>query len=740
MTKKSVSIIVFMAYVKSAGCLVALLLLSIMAYSQAVTDTVKKTDLQEVNITSKPPLIRMEQGKMIVDVAASVTNVGTTVLEVLEKSPGVTVDRNGGIALQGKTGVLVLIDDKPTYLSGSDLNTLLSSMNSAQVSQIELITSPTARYDASGNAGIINIKTKKTKDRGFNGNFTIAGGYGIYPKSNNSLTMNYRVGKLNTFMTYSMNYTAYFNELYALRQYFDTQRAVVSQLDQLSYAPGTSINNTIKTGLDYSITPKTTIGIVIGGTTINRQSNSTATATWLNPVGVVDSVISTGIAGSGRFKNGSVNLNLRHTISEKQDLAADFDWLGYNRANSQDFSNKLLANGGYDQQSRGRIPSTIRILSGKVDYTNKLTKNAILQAGWKSSSTHTDNLSTYENFIGGNWVIDNIRSNHFLFKENIHAFYTSIEKKYKRITFQAGLRYENTGYNGHQLGNAVQKDSSFTRNYGGLFPSGFITYQTDSLNSFTLNIGRRLDRPSFQNLNPFYVVINKYTYQTGNPFLLPQYTWNFELSHQYKNLLNTTVSYSSINNYFSQLFLADGNKGILLYTQGNVGHVYTIGVTETVVASTFKWWSVTGQAVYNYKQLRGFNGNNYTSDINQLSLSMNNQFTIAKIYTAEISGAYTTRARNDVQELLYPTGQLSAGIARPILNKRATLRFTARDILYTNIMHGLTQFPNAEEYFKLRRDTRVFTLSFTYRFGKTYKTNSRSQGSATDEAQRVGGG
>lgn len=286
----------------------------------------------------------------------------------------------------------------------------------------------------------------------------------------------------------------------------------------------------------------------------------------------------------------------------------------------------------------------------------------------------------------------------------------------------------------------MQRDSSFSRNYGGLFPSGYITYQADSLNSFTLNAGRRIDRPNFQNLNPFYFIINKYTYQTGNPFLLPQYTWNFELSHQYKNLLTTTVSYSSIDNYFSQLFLADKEKGILLYTQGNVGHTYTIGVTETLVASPFKWWSVTAQAVYNYKQLRGFNGNTYTSDINQLSVSANNQFTIAKIYTAEISGAYTTRARNDVQELLYPTGQLSAGIARPILKKRATLRFTARDLLYTNMMHGLTQFPNAEEYFRLRRDTRVYTLSFTYRFGKAYKTNSRSQGSATDEAQRVGNG
>ncbi|RYD94234.1 MAG: hypothetical protein EOP54_17865, partial [Sphingobacteriales bacterium] len=253
--------------------------------------------------------------------------------------------------------------------------------------------------------------------------------------------------------------------------------------------------------------------------------------------------------------------------------------------------------------------------------------------------------------------------------------------------------------------------------------------------------GRRIDRPAFQNLNPFYFIINKYTYQTGNPYILPQFSWNFELSHQYQELLTTAVSYSSIDNYFSQLFLADPDKeGILLYTQGNVGRVHIIGVSETVVASPFSWWSLTGTAVYNYKKLRGFNGNNFTTDINQLNLSATSQFTIAKKYTAELNGFYTTRARNDVQELLYPTGQLSAGISTPALKKQGTLKLTIRDIFYTNAMEGLTQFPNATEYFKLMRDSRVFTIAFTYRFGKAYKTVKRSSGSATDEMERVGNG
>ncbi|RYD95247.1 MAG: TonB-dependent receptor, partial [Sphingobacteriales bacterium] len=210
------------------------------------------TALQEVSVTAKTPAVQHKQGKTIVNVDASVTNTGTTVLDVLEKSPGVTVDRNGGIALQGKHGVLVMIDDKPTYLSGADLNNLLSSMSSSQVAQIELMPNPPAKYDAAGNAGIINIKTKKNKQQGFNGSFTASAGHGVYPKTNNSLVLNYRTGKVNTFLNYSVNFVEYLTDLYASRKYY-SGNTVTSTLDQPGYFSGTFFNNTVKTGLDYYV-------------------------------------------------------------------------------------------------------------------------------------------------------------------------------------------------------------------------------------------------------------------------------------------------------------------------------------------------------------------------------------------------------------------------------------------------------------------------------------------------------
>jgi iron complex outermembrane receptor protein len=678
---------------------------------------------------------------VILDVNASVANTGSTVLEVLERSPGVTVDRNGGIALNGKAGAQVMIDDKLTYLSGTELANLLGSMSSTQVAQIELIANPTAKYDASGNAGIINIKTKRNTVRGFNGSFTTSYGQGVYVKNNNNLTLNYRSGKFNTFLNYSATYNENFFSIYALRKYYDNSNQLTAILDQYSFSPGSNLNNTVKTGADYYVNDKTTIGIVLTGTAVKRNNSNRANADWQNPQGVVDSAIYTTNTSNNRFKNGAVNLNLRHKVSASQDLAIDADYLYYNIKADQNFKNELSGPNGYEEISRGNIPTTISIGSAKADYTIKVNKTDVLQFGGKTSFTNTDNLADYQNLAGNTWVADNIKNNHFIYKERINGLYSSYDAKSGRVTGQLGLRYEHTGYDANQLGNAIQKDSSFTRSYGQLFPSGYLSFQADTNNSFTLTASRRIDRPPFQNLNPFYLIINKYTYSTGDPYLLPQFSWNLEVSHQFKDLLRTAVSYNRIKNYFSQIFVADpNNDAILLYTQGNVGSTYNLGASLTLTVSPVSWWQATTQAQYNHKQLRGFNGNTYTTQIDQLNLNTTNQFSIGKKYTAELSGFYTTRARNDVAELLYPTGQVSAGISRPVFGKKGTIKLSARDIFYTNAMEGFTTFPTATEYFLLRRDSRVYSISFTYRFGKQYKTAKRTGGSAADEIDRVGNG
>jgi iron complex outermembrane receptor protein len=689
----------------------------------------KAKTMQEATVTGHTPPVQHKKDRTIINVEASPTNTGATVLEVLEKSPGVTVDRNGGITLNGKPGVLVMIDDKLSYLTGQDLNNLLSSMNAAEVSKIELIPNPPARYDASGSAGIINIRTKRSDNAGFNGSLTASYAQGVYPKTNNSLVLNYKSGHISTFFNYSINDVGYLTNLYAYRQYYDQHNNVTAILQQPSYFTGTVINNTARTGLDYSPSATTTIGLELTGVDIHRHGNNTGRANWLDAAGNIDSSVLTRTTPDNSFRNGAINLHARQSLATNTELRLDLDYLHYSMLQTQAYDNQLLEPGGYDSVFRSSIPTTIDIYSGKLDLETPLTATLTLQTGLKTSSSHTSNAATYQDLESRQWVTDETRSNQFTYQENIQAAYASVEGKTHPISYQAGLRYEYTAYT----------VSAISHNYGSFFPSGNLSWLIDSLHRLTLTMGRRIDRPPFQNLNPFLYIINKYTYETGNPYLLPQYSWNFELTHQYGDLLTTTLSYSLLTNYFSQIFLSDSTGTILYYTQGNVGTVNNFGASESVNLKPARWWALQTGAFFNHKQFRGFNGNNYSSTISQLTVNVNNQFTFPSGYTAELTGFYSTRAREDIQELQYPTGQVSTGLSKTVLKKKGTIKLSFRDIFYTGSFSGLTSFPDASEYFKIKRDSRVVALSFNYRFGKSYKV-TKHQGGATEEEERVQNG
>ncbi len=693
-------------------------------------------ELNTITVNSKKPFLQNIKGKTIINVEAIASNAWLTVLDVLEKTPGVIVDRNGIIALQGKNNVLVMIDDKPTYLSGADLTNMLSNMNSSSVELIELITNPSAKYDASGNAGIINIKTKKNQIKGFNGALTIGAGQGRYSKINDNIVVNFKKNALNVFFNYSYNYNKNFNYIYALRNYFNASSITTYLLEQPSYLSSNGYSHSLKSGVDYSINKNTTIGINLTGVFVNRTGNNESNAMWEQVSRTVDSTINTTGNSSYQLQNGVVNFNVKQILNSKQDLSFDVDVAKYDIQNEQKFTNHLVAPSGYYDANKGSIPSTINIFSAKSDYTYRLNKGIKLEAGFKTSFINTNNVAAYQYYNGSVWQDDLSKSNQFLYDEKINALYTSYEQKLNKISFQVGIRYEHTHYNAHQLGNLIVKDSSFYKNYDGLFPSGYFSYQADSNNTVTLTFGRRIDRPPFQKLNPFTFLINKYTYQTGNPFILPQNAWNFEVNHQYKQMLTSTIAFSVIKDYFSQIFPTSVNN-ILIYTEGNVGRIYNFSVSETVQLSPFSWWNVITQALFNYKELKGYVWNNYNSSIAQLYLNANSQFKIGKGIVFELSGNYITKARNDLQELLYPTGQVSTAFSMPVLKKKATLRLNFRDIFYTQAMEGLTDFQHANEYFILLRDTRVINISFTYRFGKQYKIARRSTGAANEEIQRA---
>ncbi|MBK8952643.1 MAG: outer membrane beta-barrel protein [Chitinophagaceae bacterium] len=388
-------------------------------------------NLAGVTVSSRKPLVEQKIDRTIVNVEAAASNVGATALEVLEKSPGVTVDKDGNISLKGKQGVQVYIDGRPSYLSGTDLANYLRNMNASQLESLEIMTTPPAKYDAAGNSGIINIKTKKTKQVGYSGSLSSNYSQGFYPKFNESGNFNYRKNKINLFANFGYSNRKNFNQLNIQRKFIEpVTKLLISHFDQYGrfIEGGNSVNG--KIGMDYFASKKTTLGMAVNGFRNNGYFNSNGevfiTDPDMNPVSKTHSV-----AGNERiWKHLGANLNFRHVFdSAGQELTMDADYLSYNSSHQQSLFNYYYkANGGNSPKPDslyGNLPQNIKIYSAKVDYTLPLAKNAKFEAGLKTSFVKTDNDAQYDSLNYGVRIMDIGRSNHFIYDENINAGYVN---------------------------------------------------------------------------------------------------------------------------------------------------------------------------------------------------------------------------------------------------------------------------------------------------------------------------
>jgi len=702
-------------------------------------------DLKAVTVSARKALIEQKADRMVVNVDAFISNTGTNALEALEKAPGVQVDKDGNISLKGKQNVIVLIDGRPAYLSGADLANMLKGMQSSQLEQIEIMTNPPAKYDAAGNAGIINLKTKKNKTKGFNGSVSAGAGQGKYFKTNESFSLNYRNGKVNLFSNYSFNRNNNFQQLDIFRRYKNDDKSTRAIFEQLSYMKRWNINNNLKIGMDYFVNSKTTLGIVVSGF-YNPESNlGTNTINLENSQRVVDSIVYATSDVKEVWKNGSVNLNMRHQYdSTGRELTADVDFIRYDATNDQYFNNTTFEPNWikkYDEQLKGVLPTTISIYSAKMDYTLPLKNNARLEMGWKSSYVQTVNKANYYMLNNDEWATDYGKTNYFDYKENVNAAYVSLNKPIStKWSVQAGLRFENTNYKGYQYGNPVKGDSSFNRSYTNLFPTIYISYNASKDHQFNTSFGRRIDRPDYESLNPFLFFLDKYTYNQGNPYLKPQYTNNLEFTHIYKGKFTTTLNYSITKNLFSETFDQDGLATIV--KRGNIGRRENAGIAVNAQIPVTKWLTTIIYTNYNYMKFSGnLNGEDIRIEAGILQLSMNNQMNFKKGWGAEVSGWYRGKGP-EAQIMLEAMGQLSAGVSKQVLKGKGTVKVNVRDILYTQIPQGQINFKETEAHFRNTRDSRVANVTFTYRFGKPLKNanGQNKRGGAGEEQNRVKGG
>jgi len=699
----------------------------------------KNTQLKEVTISGKKPFVEHKIDRTVINVDALATNQGISAFDVLEKSPGILVDPvSGSINLEGKSGAAVYIDGKKSYLTGNDLVAYLQSLPSGTLDQIELMPNPPARYDASGSGGVINIRLKKQIAKGFNGSATALFGQWRYAKTEERFNFDYRSGKFNLTVNFGDNQQNYSTRAYQDRSYLNPDGSPAGYFSQYNFTHGKGYTVAPQLGLDYYATDKTTWGIQIGSLYKPITNTGQTASSFANQAAQSDSLVNQFFNNNRHFRSSYYNLNFRHQFDKKgHELTADFDYNAFNISNEQLFNNAtILPNQQVTNQSQetGETPSDIRIFAFKTDYSRPLSNGFKLDAGAKTSFTHTDNPAAYFNTSNQITEPDYTKTNHFIYEENINAAYMNISKDWKRFAAEIGLRVENTHSKGDQLGNAIQRDSAFRKGYTNLFPTLFLQYKLDSAGTsqFGFNYGRRVNRPNYQDLNPFIIPQDQFNYDAGNPYLNPSFAQTIELSYSFANLTAKLIYGKTTGDIQSVSRLAGG---ILTTTPDNLGYSEYKGLSLSGSFGPVKWFQLNGFAQVKFEHTQAMvNGSLEDIYASVGTLQGNMQFPLGKGWNAELNGFYQSATRN-VQFDQNSVARLNA-----VFQKKFSNSFSAR-LVCTDFLdlfkYGGTyaNLPLTSAFYKNTFDTRGFNLSLTYRFGKTIKDLRRHQDDASNDEQ-----
>jgi hypothetical protein len=682
----------------------------------------KKTELKEVVVVAKRPLIEHDLDKTIVNPDAMISSATSNTLEVLEKTPGITVSTDGEISLNGKNGVLVLIEGRPTYMSGTDLAAYLRSLPGSMLDKIELMSNPPAKYDAAGSA-VINIRLKKNKAQGYTGNISLNYSQGKTGKSFNYLNLNYLKRKVNLFGNFSYGRDDNSMDDIYERTFYNDNSSKISSVDLKNHFLYYSNDFSGRLGMDYTVSSKTTIGFTANAgirprkDKINYRSNTYGSSDALDSIGYGYT------NGSSVWKQAGTNFNYQHKFNDAgKELSADLNYINYNNDGDQVLQRFTKSASGQLTGSDSflyQLPSSIHIYTGKADYSHPLKNKLNLSVGIKSSIVNTDNQYGYFNTINNENFPDYSQSNHFIYRENINATYVNGRKDWKRVALQLGLRLENTQTKGHQLGNAATGESVFRRSYTGLFPTAFVSYKLDSNGKHTigLNIARRLNRPGYQQLNPFIFFRDQYSYTTGNPDLGPAYGNRVELSYKYKQFLNIQLQYDHLS---QNVIDAVQSKGDVFITQPqNVsgGHLFALFVNTNY--SPANWVKINlhlGAARFVNR------ANIYAETIdvkfNTWRSNLYAQFTINKSWDAELSGNYQARLIS-WQRIFEPKYRINTAVQKKILKGKGSLKLSADDLFHLwKQKTTITSLKNAESFYTSIQDSQRIGISFSWSIGK----------------------
>lgn len=706
----------------------------------------RAAEVTEVVVTSRKPFIQRLADRLVVNVENSIVSAGSSAMDVLERSPGVSIDQNDLISLRGKSGVTIMIDGKPTPLTGADLANYLRGLPSNAIERIDLITNPSARYEAAGNSGIIDIRMKKDQRLGTNGTLTTGYGQGVYPKANAGGTFNYRDKKVNLFGNYNYAYRMNLNHLILDRNFYTNGTYSGGDLKD-NYAKRPSNFHAFRGGADFFLSKKDILGFVVTYNNGLSESNTANNSTVLDASHQPASTFQTNAFSNGDNKNTIANLNYKHSFSTPgKELTIDVDYGDFKSSSLSTTATRYYKVGGGALQPdyilNGDQTGKLSLKTAKIDFANPLPKGVRIETGAKTSYVSSDNDARFFDMSSGSPVDDVNKTNRFFYEEYNNAAYINFAKELKNFNFQVGLRAEHTILKTHQVKGNTYFDSSYLK----LFPSAFFNYKIKDDQILGLSVSRRIDRPGYSQLNPFLFLIDVTTYGTGNPRLLPQFTWSYELNYTIKNI-NVTLGYSHttqnqniavarFKDVFPNLPSADN---VTVQIPINLASSDYYGITVAAPVRINKRWNMINNANLYFNQFNGsLGGTNLNRGRPAFDYRMNNTFILGKGWTAEFNGNVSTGGQDGFM-VFDPRWGIAAGVQKQVLQNRGTLRFNITDIFWTDLPKAVITYNNYIEKWNAYRESRVANISFTYRFGKNTVQAARKRTTASEEERQRAG-
>ncbi len=699
------------------------------------------TELEQAVVTAQRALVEIKADRTVFNVQGTINSVGNNGLDLLRKAPGLVVDNNNNITVLGRSGVLIYVDGKRLPLSGDELTAYLQNLTAEQIDRIDIITSPGARYEAEGNAGIIDIRLKKSDDHGANGNLSNTASQGRYFRNNTTLSGNYKDRKLNAFGSVSSNLGSRYNHMK-----FNSYQNNINVYEVNNMIDEDENWNT-RLGADYNIKGDHYIGFLVNygmnntDGIINNRSiiNNQAFPDQVDSILQVTNVVDT------ESTQQTYNLNYRWDRKQSS-LNIDLDYGTFDRSNLRSQPNLYY-------QADGKTPlssiiteintdSKIDISTFKIDYEKDFLGGRI-GVGTKLSQVVTDNEFLFYNVDDGTPIRDNRRSNIFEYDEKVYAGYVEYKRPInEKLNFSGGLRMEITDAVGELMPFEEDlREDPVIQDYTNFFPSVGFSYQLNPVNVFALNYGSRINRPDYNVLNPFENQLSEISFEKGNAFLVPEIVHNIELGYTYQYRFNFKLAYSQTSDQITRLIGPDDRDpraGFITWDNLAKQTVYNFNISAPFTVK--EWWSLYMNINSSYIHNEADYPDRGKIDISVFNYTIFQQqtFQLGKGYSAELSGYYHgPGVWGGVFEYDGNWG-LNIGLQKRFLQNRLNAKISATDLFYENGWSGTSNFNGLVSNGNGEWDSRRVSLSLSYSFGNSQLKIKKRKSGLEEESNRVG--